>query len=310
MQPAAQGSYAIGWDQVTLEGASGAGMDACRPGIGWRWTGRALRLIGAPGVLRLGETHEAADLRRRARRGAARFVAIPMAVEAEDGLMAGPAITVTDGRRSWRVDLLPPRHGGRGIAHFPALPPPAGVNLWIARVDGGDRLDTAPGRDVWHGMAAGTLVETPGGPVAIERIGPGMAVLTADGAVTVLRREAREVSGARLCVTPDLTPVRIGPGALGRGEPGRVLTVAPDQGVVLDGPEVRALYPQGPVVARARDLAEGAGIVRARGLPGMVGHVLVLARPAAVLAEGLTLACDGLEARVLTQGEVAILRRG
>jgi len=305
------GSYAIGWSQVTLDGVPGADMAGVRTGLVWRWAGRALRLDGPPGVLRLTEPAESQDLRRRARRGAARFVpALPDAA-APEPVIAGPAITVTDGRRSWRVALVPGRHGSRPLAHF-ETPPPPGRDLWIARVDGAEALAVRePAQDEWHGLAAGTMVDTPEGQVPVERIAPGHAVLTpAGGTAVVAWTVARAVTGARLCAIPRLTPVRVG---------GVVL--APDQGIVAEGAAARALFPGGPVAMAARDAVDEGRVTRVAGLPGMMAHVIVLARPGAYLASGV--AVDGsLPAvlrrdcpldpgdalRRLTPGEAAILR--
>jgi hypothetical protein len=309
---APSGSYAIGWDQVTLDGVAGRGMAACRPGAAWRWTGRAIRLDGPAHILPLSETSETATLRRRARRGAGRIVtaATPDREAPADTALAGPAITVTDGRRAWRVDLVPARAGGRAIAHFPALPPPAGVDLWIASAHRVDALAPAAPTATWHGIAAGTQVDTPHGPVAVDDITPGMTVLTITGTMTpVLQATATHVSGARLCAHPDLAPVLIAPGALGGGLPRAALWLAPDQGVLLDGPHTRALWPQGPVVARARDLVDGAGIRRGRGLPGMTAHVLTLPEDAALMAQGVPLMSQPRhDLRHITAGEAAILR--
>lgn len=305
------GSYAIGWDQVTLDGVAGQGMAACRPGTTWRWTGRAVRIDGPGHVLPLSETEATATLRHRARRGAGRILATAgPALSVAGTALAGPAITVTDGRRHWRVDLVPARPGGRAIAHFPTLPPPAGVDLWIAAADQVDALAQAAPVQDWHGIAAGTPVDTPHGPVAVDRITPGMAVLTDTGmAVTVLWATPTHMSGARLCVTPNLAPVRIAPGALGAGLPRAALWLAPDQGVVLDGPRVRTLWPQAPVMAMARDLVDGAGIRRVSGLPGIAAHVLALAQGTAVVAQGVPLlARTTHDLRQITAGEAAILR--
>lgn len=305
---APSGSYAIGWSQVTLDGVPGADMASVRAGLAWRWVGRALRLDGPVGVLRLEEPPDWQDLRRRARRGAARFVPGVSEHREPEPVVAGPAITVTDGRRSWRVTLMPGGHGSRPLAHF-EVPPPPGRDLWIARVDGVEALAGAgKAPDGWHGIAAGTLIDTPEGQVPVETVAPGHRVLTPEGGTAVVAwTMVRAVSGARMCVTPRLAPVRVG----------RVL-LAPDQGIVAEGAAAQALFPGGAVSMAARDAAEGRV---ARGLPGMVAHCVVLTRPGAFLAGGLALDgslpaslrkdCGrdlGDALRRLTPGEAAILR--
>ncbi len=307
---APSGSYAIGWSQVTLDGVPGADMAGVRTGLVWRWTGRAFRLDGPPGVLRLAEPPESQDLRRRARRGAGRIVPVLPDMAEPAPVIAGPAITVTDGRRSWQVALVP---GGmdRGPWRISKPPRRRGVTCGL-------RVSTGP-RD-WRPLPLWPMNGMVWPPddgrharrqVPVERIVPGHAVLTPEGGTAVVAWTARRaVTGARFCAMPRLAPVRMG---------GVIL--APDQGIVAEGAAARALFPGGPVSITARDAVDGRRVTRVTGLPGMVAHVITLARPGPYLAAGCAIdgslpaslrrACPldpGDALRRLTPGEVAILR--
>jgi hypothetical protein len=217
---------------------------------------------------------------------------------------------VTDGRRHWRVDLVPGRVGTPGLAHFPQHPPPAMADLWITGTEG---IDALAGPDLragpMNGLMAGTRVVTSTGPVPVEHIRPGTEVVTADwGLAQVARNRVVEVSGARLCAMPTVRPVRVSGGALGAGMPSAGLIVGPDQGLVIDGPEVRALYPQGPVIVAAQDLVAVDGIGRVDGLTAVRLVVLELDLPACVMAEGVAVAMGGGDhLRRIGRGEAAIL---
>jgi hypothetical protein len=259
---------------------------------------------------------------------------VPQPAEVDDAALDGPAITVTDGRQIWRIDLLPARTGARAIAHFPAHPPPRGAELWIATVDGVEALASpaateAASGTAFCGLAGDTRVDTPQGPVAVADLRAGMAVCRSDGgSAPVLWTGARAVSGARLVAMPDLAPVRIAAGALAAGLPRVPLLVAPDQGVMLAGAAVQALYPKGAVTVAARDLVDGRGIARASGLPGFAAHVVILDGAGTLIAGGVALdatlppgglpGCPATVAarmdsaatahRRLTRGEAAILQ--
>jgi hypothetical protein len=249
----------------------------------------------------------------RARRGVGRLVSLPAEPTEDDPTPGGPGIVVTDGRRSWQVDLLPGEGGARAIAHFPDWPPPRETDLWISRAETSAMSAVPVPGATWLGLAGGTPVATPGGEIPVDRITPGMDLLASDGAtVAVLQVDTRQISGARFCALPEFAPVRIAAGAFGPGLPLRTLLVGPDQDIALDSAIVRALFPSAPVTFAARDAVDGRAITRPGRVPGLTAHVLHLARPVAVMAAGLALAtatrADARPLRCLSRGEVAILR--
>jgi len=85
-------------------------------------------------------------------------------------------------------------------------------------------------------FVAGTRIETPGGPVAVESLRVGALVLTASGAPAPVRW----IGYRRLDVTrhPDPTlvrPIRIAPDALAPGVPSRDVLLSPDHALALSG---------------------------------------------------------------------------
>lgn len=113
-------------------------------------------------------------------------------------------------------------------------------------------------------FAAGTLIETPGGPVPAEELRPGDLVLTADHGpqpVRWHRHETRALDGA----APDHRPIIIRAGALGPGRPAQDLVVSPQHRVLVGGAgqlegafEAEALVP-------AKALTALAGVRRKQG---------------------------------------------
>lgn len=94
-------------------------------------------------------------------------------------------------------------------------------------------------------FTAGTLIDTPSGPVAVEALRPGDLVITRDNGPQPLRWSAmRRLTQAELAANPRLTPVEIAAGAVGND---RRLDVSPQHAVLLcdpDGQErlIRAIH--------------------------------------------------------------------
>jgi hypothetical protein len=128
------------------------------------------------------------------------------------------------------------------------------------------------GRDCF---AAGTLIATPEGPVAVEAIGPGDVVCLARGGEAVVAwHGVREVDCARHPRPQNIMPVRIVAGALAAGVPGRDLVLSPDHAVLCQD-----------VLIPARLLINGR-TVRQETVAAMAYHHLELARHDIILAEG------------------------
>ncbi len=115
-------------------------------------------------------------------------------------------------------------------------------------------------------FCAGTLIDTPRGPVAVEALRPDDLVDTTDGSAAVTWLGHRRATDARV--------IRLRPGALGVASPRRDLFVSDDHGLLVDG----VLVPAGLLV-------DGAAITAERRANVVFFHV-ELERHAILAAEG------------------------
>ena len=122
----------------------------------------------------------------------------------------------------------------------------------------------------------GTLILAEAGEVPIEQLAIGDRVVTADGTLETIRWIGRRSYDSRfLAGRPDILPVRIAAGALGRGRPRRDLLVSPQHAMGLHGVLVPAVV-----------LINGVSITQP-GVADAVHYVhLELDRHRLVLAEG------------------------
>jgi len=104
-------------------------------------------------------------------------------------------------------------------------------------------------------FTAGTLIDTPRGPVPVEMLRPGDRVLTRDHGAQPLRWVG---VSTRRAAGPD-APVRIGAGVLG---PHAALELSPNHRVMIADAGAELLFGAHEVLMRARDLAGQPGIER------------------------------------------------
>jgi hypothetical protein len=114
---------------------------------------------------------------------------------------------------------------------------------------------TGTGTDIVLCFYPGTRIATPEGDAAVEDLGTGDAVLTANGPLPVRWIGRREVS-TRFADKMRSLPVRITAGALGDGLPRRDLLVSPDHALFLDG-----------ILVQAGALVDGVNILREHNVP-------------------------------------------
>lgn len=113
----------------------------------------------------------------------------------------------------------------------------------------------------------------------IERIAPGMEVLTLDdGYVPVLWASLRPVSVDSQIMDPSLRPVEISRGALGGGTPERDLTVSQQHRIFFAG--------SGGYFAPAKGLVNRAGIVLSKGVRPVTYHHILCANHQVISANG------------------------
>jgi hypothetical protein len=104
-------------------------------------------------------------------------------------------------------------------------------------------------------VARGTRIDTPRGPVKVERLRPGDLVQTLDGPARPVRWiGSRVVTAEELERDPSLRPVRITAGALGKGAPRRDLVMSPQHRVLLEDWRAQLMFGEAQVLAPAKSL--------------------------------------------------------
>lgn len=112
-------------------------------------------------------------------------------------------------------------------------------------------------------FVAGTLIDTPFGPRAVETLRAGDLVLTKDQGAKVVRwvggREIliRDAQSAEM-----FRPVRVRAGAFGPGLPERDLLVSPMHRLVISNPDVPLLFGESEVLCSAQSLVNGFSILQ------------------------------------------------
>ena len=107
----------------------------------------------------------------------------------------------------------------------------------------------------------GTMIETPQGPVAIEDLRVGAEVLTRDHGPQVLRWIGSvRLHPGLLAAVPQLRPIRIAAGALGKGVPSADLTVSPQHRVLVRSAIAQRMFGAPEVLVAAKQLVLLPGI--------------------------------------------------
>ncbi|QPM89803.1 Hint domain-containing protein [Pseudooceanicola algae] len=112
-------------------------------------------------------------------------------------------------------------------------------------------------------FAPGTLIATIRGEVPVEDLQPGDRIITRDNGMQELRWiGSRRLTPHELTLAPELRPVRIRSGALGRGLPTRDLLVSPNHRMLIRSDRASLLYEESEVLIAAKDLVGTPGIER------------------------------------------------
>ncbi|SDE59320.1 Hint domain-containing protein [Paracoccus isoporae] len=110
-------------------------------------------------------------------------------------------------------------------------------------------------------FARGTQIETAHGSVAVEDIGEGDHVLTADHGYQPVRWIGRKMLDARqLAECPNLVPIRIRAGALGGKLPAQDLLVSPQHRMLVRSQIANRIFGQSEVLVAAKQLVVVDGI--------------------------------------------------
>ena len=115
--------------------------------------------------------------------------------------------------------------------------------------------------DVIPCFTPGTLIATPKGERRVEDLQVGDRVITRDNGIQEIRWVgARAMSGAELAQAPNLRPVLIRQGALGRGLPERDMLVSPQHRVLITGEQPALYFDESEVLVAAKHLTDREGI--------------------------------------------------
>jgi hypothetical protein len=272
MRTGFRGTFVISWSQTETDGLKAAPLDILAVGTSWRWSGEAIRIDGAQGLLLLEGAEGAADIRKRAARMVRRLIGTAITPDVE-GEASEPDIegadepeqgfVVTDGHQIYSATVIDVHDTGARLLMFVDDVPPADVDLWVVRLSI-DRSAPAVGARSVGGVICftpGTAIKTPNGRVMIEDLRPGDSIQTKDnGPQEVLWFGKRRMSGARLHAMPHLRPVRFRANAMGNGRPDHELLVSPQHRMLVKGAAARALFNTAEVLVAAEDLVNDQSI--------------------------------------------------
>ncbi len=107
----------------------------------------------------------------------------------------------------------------------------------------------------------GTMIKTPRGEIAVEKLKVGDVVLTLDnGPQTIRWIGERQLSIADLTCNRHFQPVVITKDALGENVPDRDLTVSPEHRMLISSPRLQILFDKAAALIPARGLRNGTTI--------------------------------------------------
>lgn len=180
-----------------------------------------------------------------------------------------------------------------GVMFEGPAPPPGTTLYYLQGVSGYSGAgESTPIPDGVPCFLAGTRIETPGGPRAVEDLRAGDRVLTLDHGAQPIRWIGRSM----VCGLGPLAPIRIAAGTYGNR---RDLCVSPNHRLFLRSVAAELHFGAHEVLVPAKFLIDGARVRPAPRLKAMYLHLL-LDRHEAVFSEGI--ASESLFAGAVDQG--------
>lgn len=141
--------------------------------------------------------------------------------------------------------------------------------------------------EVFPCFAAGTIIDTPRGPVPVESLSVGDAILTRDhGAQTIRWIGRRHFSAAQLAASPAMVPIRINAGALGPGIPSADLIVSPQHRILVRSQIADRMFGASEILVAACQLTAIPGIQAATDLTEIEYLHILLDRHEVIHANG------------------------
>jgi hypothetical protein len=121
----------------------------------------------------------------------------------------------------------------------------------------------------------GTMITTLQGERPVEELRAGDFVVTRDNGLQEISWVGQKALGGQdLAVTPDLRPVLVRAGALGRGLPMRDMVVSPNHRLLITGERPALYFDETEVLAAAKHLVDGKGIQRLETAPVTYVHFM------------------------------------
>ena len=137
-------------------------------------------------------------------------------------------------------------------------------------------------------FVAGTMIDTPDGPRAVEVLEPGDLVNTRDNGPCPIRWAGQStLTGRDLAKKPNLRPVRIKAGTFGPDSPREHLSVSPQHRILLSGWPVEISTGHDEVLVAAKLLKGQDGIGQGEWKTGVTYVHIMLDRHEIVTANGL-----------------------
>ena len=146
------------------------------------------------------------------------------------------------------------------VAHFGQYYNPSIGTVTLAPGTNPHDFTNSGGSFIYNGPAPcfmqGTMIATPEGAIAVERIVPGTELLLANGQTRMVRWVGHSVVATRFADPLVHLPIRIKAGAIGENMPVRDLLVSPEHAVFIDG-----------VLVQAGALVNGLSVIREETVP-------------------------------------------
>ena len=231
-----------------------------------------MRVDGPSDVLRLDEADGTENLRKRAARMVHRLVGTALERDAgprtwdksdEISPLMDNSFVVTDGGKSYSVNLIEVGAGSQPLLMFLNELPPRNCDLWIVHHTLGTvgTTDISPKQSGVICFTPGTRIQTDDGTCNIEDLREGDLVQTKDNGLQPLRWIGkRRMTGARLFAMPKLRPIRIAGNALGFDRPDADLLVSPEHRMLISWAAAQSLFNTLEVLVTAKDLINGSTI--------------------------------------------------
>ncbi|MDN5567751.1 MAG: Hint domain-containing protein [Paracoccus sp. (in: a-proteobacteria)] len=189
-----------------------------------------------------------------------------------------------------QVDQFGTSLGVKGFA-FVGVVPPVDVRITLDNnFPNGPQLNTAPNNpysSLAVCFAAGTLIQTDRGPVAVEALVQGDLVVTRDNGLQPIRWiGSQKITSVVLAHMPNLRPIRIRRHALGANIPSADLMVSPQHRVLVRSRIAQKMFGTDEILVGAKQLCQVEGIDIAEDVPHVAYFHMLFERHEIVLSNG------------------------